>query len=142
VKLKVVAWVFIAQGIFAALEIISQLLVRQISINLGIIAIFIGIGLLKLTPGWRTVALVYLWIGFILIPVFSGLLVFAAVAGGNLTFKLFGVAVAQPGPLFLAIFIAVIAAVYALMIWQYRVLRDSGIRALFQKPVSGRPGTR
>src|SRR5438128_6680105 len=63
-SLKVVAWVFLIFGILSAIEIISSLVAGKLSLNFGVLGIFIGRGLLRLSPGWRTVALICLWFMF------------------------------------------------------------------------------
>ena len=46
--LKIVAWLFIVSGICAAIKIVFLLLAGHININLGVLSIFVGRGLLRL----------------------------------------------------------------------------------------------
>lgn len=123
--LKVVAALFILSGVSAALEMLFALFQSRISINFGVIGLFVGLGLLGLRSGWRTCALVLLWIGMIGIPVI-GLLMLGSSA--PLNFAVFGVTIGhipKPAGLVMA------AGLFLLAVWQYRVLTRPDIRALF-----------
>jgi len=67
-SLKAVAILFIIGGIFCAIEVIVSLTLGRININLGVLGLFIGPGLLALRSGWRTCALVFIWIALISVP--------------------------------------------------------------------------
>ncbi len=122
--LTAVAWIFICFGILAVLEVVVGLFQSRLSINLAILGIFIGRGLLNLRRGWRTCALVFIWIGLIAMP----LLVIIALASGNAHVNLFGAKSDIP-----AVFVCVpVAGLFALDLWQYRVLTRPDIRSLFQ----------
>ena len=69
VSLKIVAWLFVISGIFAAIDILASLTNNHLNINLTVINIFAGIGLLKLRSGWRTYSLIAIWFGLIVVPV-------------------------------------------------------------------------
>lgn len=123
--LKVVAALFILSGVSAVLEMLFALFQSRININFGVIGLFVGLGLLGLRPGWRTCALVLLWIGMIGTPVI-GLLMLGSSA--PLNFAVFGVTIGHiPKP---AGFVMA-AALFLLAVWQYRVLTRPDIRALF-----------
>ena len=70
-SLKIVAALFIFGGICSAIEVIVSLMYGHININFGVLGLFIGPGLLRFSSGWRTCALVFLWIGFILTPIIA-----------------------------------------------------------------------
>ena len=86
-SLKVVAWLFILGGICSAIEVIVSIMHNHVNINFGVLGIFIGRGLLRLRPGWRTCALVFLWLAMIGVPIATLLML---TRSGPLDFKLFG----------------------------------------------------
>jgi hypothetical protein len=128
-SLKVVAFLFILSGIFSLIEVIVSLVHSHFSFNFGVLGLFIGPGLLRLSRGWRTCALVFLWIAMIGLPIFIA--VIFVLAGGPLDFKLFGQQVGHASPEF-AIVLA--ALLFALAVWQYRILTRPDVRRLFGVP--------
>ena len=86
-SLKVVAWFFILAGVYALIEVAVGLFNDRVSINLWVLGLFIGPGLLRLSRGWRTCALVFIWIALIGSPI-AALLSLAA--EGPLDVKLLG----------------------------------------------------
>jgi len=123
--LKIVAALFVLGGILAVIEVAVSLMQNRLSLNFGVLGFFIGAGLLRLSRGWRTCALVCLWFGLILLPI-----IFLLGLLGTLPayLQIFGVRVARvPGwtvsgaaiPFFL------------LVLWEYRVLVRADIRSLF-----------
>lgn len=124
-SLNVVAGLFIISGIFAVIEMAVALTQNRISINFGVLCLFIGPGLLKLRRGWRTCALVYIWIGLVAFPIIFLLGLSGTVPG---YFHVFGIQLDRiPGwwvsigaiPLFLV------------ALWKYKVLTRPDIKALF-----------
>ncbi len=86
-SLKAVAILFLLGGIFAVIEVLVSLAHSHLNINFGVLGLFIGPGILALRPGWRTCALVFLWIAMIGIPTFAMLMLGHS---GPLDFNLFG----------------------------------------------------
>ncbi len=127
-SLKVVAFLFILSGIFSLIEVIVSLMHSHLNINLGVLALFIGPGLLRLSRGWRTCALVFLWIAMIGIPIIAILFM---TASGPLDFKLFGQKVGHASK---GLGIVLAALMFALAVWQYRVLTRPDVRRLFGVP--------
>jgi hypothetical protein len=123
--LYVVAILFIVGGVASAIEVINSLLHDHVNINIGVLGLFIGPGLLRLNRGWRTCALVFIWIGLIMVPVVS--LVFL-LHDGQVEFNLFGQQVGHVSSLFALL---MLAAFFAFMLWEYRVLTRSDVRFLF-----------
>jgi hypothetical protein len=123
--LKIVAVLFILGGISAAIEVIASLMNNRIYINFGVLGIFIGFGLLRLSQGWRTCALVFTWIGLIAIPIIGILFLGHS---GRLDFSLFGQKVGH-APKELGVGMVVVLFVYT--VWQYRVLTREDVRFLF-----------
>lgn len=124
-SLKVVAILFILGGIHSVIEVIVAFTHSRISINFGVLGLFIGPGLLALRPGWRTCALVFIWIALILIPIFT---IFMLCHSGPLDFNVFGQKVGYASKEF---GLAVAIILFLLSLWQYRVLNRSDVRALF-----------
>ena len=125
VALKVVAVLFILGGICAVIEVVVALMHGRLNINFGVLCLFVGPGLLALKRGWRTCALVFLWIGMIGVPAAAVLMLGRS---GPLDFMVFGQKVGHisSGP---ALIIAAVA--FLLSLWQYRVLIRDDVRELF-----------
>jgi hypothetical protein len=124
-QLKLVAWIFILGGISAAIEILIEASNGRANLNFGILGVFIGIGLLRLRPGWRTLALFFLVITLAFIPVLS---VLALSTPGSLDFKIFGQKVAALSP---PLFFTLLAVFFIFTFWQFRVLVRPNVRAMF-----------
>ena len=121
--LKVVTWLFILSGICAAIEIVFLLLAGHININLGVLSIFVGRGLLRLNPRALTWAMFFTWLGLIFMPIFIAISFFKT---ANLSFLGLPLGPAPSG----LTFVMGIAA-FALIYWQYTVLTRPKIRQLF-----------
>lgn len=122
-SLKIVAYLFIITGLLSAFEIVQALFNNEVSINIGILCFFIGIGLLNLAPIARTWAIVYLVFGSILLFLFIVLL-FTQPS----SLKLLELDISLI-PLYFVLPIWVIIA--GLTYWQYQVLSSAKIKRLF-----------
>jgi hypothetical protein len=122
-SLKVVAALFILSGICSLIDVVVSLMHNNI--NFGVLGLFIGPGLLRLRRGWRTCALVFLWIAMIGVPIIAVLFL---TSSGPVDFVLFGQKVGHASKEFC---IAIVAVVFALAVWQYRVLTRPDVRRLF-----------
>ena len=122
-SLQIVAWLFIIGGICSAIDMIMSPFYGRISINFGVLTIFIGRGLLRFNPRSLSWAMFFTWLGLILTPIFAAIFL---VTPGNLT--LFGVKVGQAPPGLGFVFCIVL---FALVCWQYCVLTSHQIRKLF-----------
>ena len=129
-SLRVVSFLFILGGVLSTIEVIGSLMLGNLNINFGVLALFIGPGLLRLSQGWRTCALVFLWIAIIAIPIIAILFM---TTSGPLDVKLFGQKVGR-APKELGISLA--GLMFLLAVWEYRVLTRPDVRRLF-----GMPGT-
>lgn len=123
--LRVVAVVSIIAGVGCAIELVGSFMQGRVSLNFGVLGIPIGIGLLRLRRGWRTLGLVDLWIGLIGLPVF---VLFALPGQGIPTWQLFGVTVSRASHGALAAFGV---ALWLLHCWAYHVLTRPDVRRLF-----------
>lgn len=61
-KLRVLGWLFILWGVAATAAMIWQFVRGFGSFNVGVVAIFIGRGLLRRSPSWRLCALAFGWV--------------------------------------------------------------------------------
>ncbi|MHA3774901.1 hypothetical protein ACXR0O_25560 [Verrucomicrobiota bacterium sgz303538] len=123
--LQIVAFLFLVHGIFSAIGIAVRLSSGFINIDLGVLGIPTFFGLRRLSVGWRTFALVYIWIALISCPV---LFLVGILADAPTSVRMFGKKLAQVSPIWLSI---VSIPVFILVLWQYRVLTRPQIRALF-----------
>jgi len=124
-SLKVVAILFIIGGILSVIDVIGSFLHGHININFGVLGLFIGPGLLALRPGWRTCGLVFLWIAMIGLPLVTVLMLGLS---GPLDFKVFGQKIGHASKEF-GLILAIV--MWALAVWQYRVLTRPDVRRLF-----------
>jgi len=124
-SLKIVAVLFIFGGVCSAIEVVVSLMHSHININFGLLGLFIGPGLLRFSRGWRTCALVFLWIAMIGIPIIA--LLFMA-SQGPLDFKVFGQKV---GHISKELGLAIAVIMFLLSFWQYLVLTRPDVRTLF-----------
>jgi hypothetical protein len=88
--------------------------------------VFIGPGLLRLSRSWRACALLFLWIAMIAAPI---IVAFLFTASGTLDLKLFGQKIGQVSPVY---GIPFTISIFALTVWQYRVLTSPEVRSLFE----------
>jgi hypothetical protein len=124
VSLKIVAALFIFAGISCAIEIVVAVMHKHIDINFGVLGLFVGAGLLRLSRGWHTCALVCVWIELILIPIIA---VFMLVAGSR-DITVLG---QKTGHASTGVGAGLVFAGFLLACWQYYVLTRPDIRSLF-----------
>jgi serine/threonine protein kinase len=134
--LFVVAALFIASGCSTAWEIGHDLPRHIYNFNFGVLALPIGIGLLRRRPWWRIAALASLWVCFAVILVAAGL----APTGRMLpyaTVKWQGREVTGPLRIWIGLLCCTLGL--ALLVWMYRVLIRPDVKALFQRGPFARP---
>lgn len=98
----------------------------NIDLDFGVLGLFVGPGLLRLSRGWRTCGLVLNWFPLIGLPIIAVLLLFD---GQAMHARLFGATVAVDAVRGFALII--IAAFFALSLWVYHVLTRRDVRRLF-----------
>lgn len=125
-SLRIVAGLFILSGISNIIEVFVAFMHGNVNLNFGVLNLFVGLGLLKLSPGWRTCGLVFLWLGLIFGPI---ILIAMLASSGPLDFNLFGRKIGNASK---AAVLLIGIPFYAVLIWQYRVLVRADIKALFQ----------
>ena len=127
--LKVVAWLFLGFGVLAAVGLIADFSHGKLNLNCGVLGIFAGPGLLRRRRRWRTCALLLLWLDLVLIPI--GIVFLLANYSSPATPDFHGLVV---GTVPLPPILILQGMLWALTIWQYRVLTRLEVRALFLPP--------
>ncbi len=125
-SLFAVAVLFGIQGVLAVLDVVVSLFHYHVSINFGVLALLVAPGLLSLSRGWRTFALVTLWLSLIGCAAMAALVFLEAT--GPLPLFSYGRHIGFI-PKWAAIAWAV--AFFALALWQYSVLTRPDVRRLF-----------
>lgn len=131
--LRLVAVLFILSGMDAALKMVFALLAGMLKLDVGLLGIWIGLGLMRRHPAARTWALVYLWLAGLASLAVTALFVSR---GGPFEFRIFGVLV---GHVPLSVALATAGLLLVLLIWQYRVLKRSDVRRIFTAPPATPP---
>jgi hypothetical protein len=124
-SLKIVAYLFVLNGVMAIVEVLFSLANSRLSINFGVLGVFIGPGLLRFSQGWRTCALVWLWIGLIASPL---ILLMVISRNEPIDFLFFG---KKSGTISKELVIPFALAIFIFTIWEYRVLTRPDVRKLF-----------
>ena len=107
------------------IEVVVALTQNRISINSGVLGVFVGPGLLRLRRGWRTCALVFLWIGLIIMPVIFLLGLLGTIPA---YFEVFGTKLARIPSWWVSVGSI---PFFLLVFWEYRVLTRPDVRRLF-----------
>lgn len=124
IALRIVAGLFVLQGLLTAVDVVVKLFHDHLDLNLMLLCLWIGPGLLRHSPTWRKWALAILWFSFFAIS----LLAVVALLRPPLDFKLFGYPTAPVPTLPTLLFLL---ALFLLALWQYRVLIRPDIHCLF-----------
>jgi hypothetical protein len=83
--LKTVIALFFAQGLYSLVKLIIGAVQGVLALDIGIVCIFIGFGLLRLSRGWQIVALLYIAIVVVLLSLFIGLAIVVKSGVSSLT---------------------------------------------------------
>ncbi len=120
VGLKLIAGIFIFEGLLEGVYALLQLNEGNVHIPIGMVSLFIGVGLLRRRPGWRTGARVVLVLSM-----------------GAAAWALFNL-IDQPAPIRLAFgefssgaFTGFISGIFLIKIWEFRFLSRNDIHMLF-----------
>ena len=120
-SLTAVAWLFILTGVLAVGSTVLQAFGGALSLNIAVLGIPGGIGLLRARRGWRTFCLCSLWVFGVSSVFLVGTAIFAP---QKIYFSGFG----RPYPEF-AMLVAV--ASISISVWAYSVLTQKEVRAIF-----------
>jgi len=127
-SLKIVAALFFLSGLLSAIDVLIRLTQGSLFLNLGVLGLLIGPGLMRYSRGWRTCALVFLWIAMIGLPPVA---VAMLVADRSLEYTAFGRPMGEAPK---AAGVAAAVGGFALALWQYWVLTRPPVRRLFGVP--------
>jgi len=108
-ELSVVSLVFLVLGFIALIQMVYGAMDGSLRFQFNVLGFWIYAGLRRFSTGWRTCALVLIWVQLIVMPV---AIVFSITSG----FLLWAI---------------VDLAIFCLELWMYRVLTRSGNRSLF-----------
>ena len=122
--LRIVAGLFVLQGLLTAVDVILKSCRGHLDLNLMLLCLWIGPGLLRHSPTWRKWALAFLWLGFFS----SAVLFLMALFHSPVDMKILG-QVARPIPMFPVLLFS--CAMFLLVLWQYRVLIRPDVKQLF-----------
>jgi hypothetical protein len=125
-NLKIVAWLFIASGVFS---VVAGLASGRLVIGTGLLAVPAGIGLLDRKPGWRAYALWLLLAELIGTPVLFVL----ALKSSTLRIELPHQYFKTSSPLATA---GVLTPFYLLAAWQFYILQMRATKRLFENSES------
>ena len=141
--LLIVATVFLVSGATAAWDMGSSWHRNIYNFNVSVLALPIGLGVLRLRPWWRKAALGYLGLTLGLVSLFSLLTLLAPMVPSLGEFHplnqltVFGQPIDGPTPILVVL--AALTLVVALPIWMGRVLTRPPVKALFQRRGFERP---
>ena len=125
--LRIVAGLFVFHGFCSLIGIIFSIMRGHSNLDFTALEILIGLGLLKHSRGWRTLGLVFLWIGMIGYPL-AALLLLLGVGKPTGTLHVFGIPISEMSRSAVLLFLVFI---FLLTFWQYRVLTRPHVRRLF-----------
>ena len=126
--LQIVAGLFIFEGVCAIIEMIISPFYGRFFFDFNIFCLRIGKGMLKGNPKSREWALIFIYLGFLVIPVVSW--VFTGFSG-TFYFKLFGIKIQEIDPW---IFICFAMGSLLLTFFELYVMHRADTRAFF-KPI-------
>jgi len=124
-SLKIVAYLTILFGIGSLVNVLLAAVHGALFLNVGVLQIPAGFGLLRLSRGWRTYHLVCLGLGMILLLLVAGALL---TGSGRPVLGILGRRVNDARRETVLLFL-IFPALY--IIWQYRVLTSARVRRLF-----------
>jgi hypothetical protein len=123
-SLKIVAGLFILDGIKAAIEFFITLIQGGFDFNLNLLSLFIGYGLLTLNSTWRIVAIIALCIG---IAIEGGTCAYLVTSPDQLEIEILGRPIGHTSLIILTAFLCL------LFLWMYLILKRSKTKELYKK---------
>ena len=128
-SLRAVAYLFILGGLGSLAALVISVLTLRPTLDFGFLGIFVGMGLLKLRPVWRTCALIFSSLSLI-----GGLIFVVLIAlnvEGSLALLGRNIDVSWEEPMIRTISLIGLGLLSLIPIWQLRVLTRANVRALF-----------
>jgi hypothetical protein len=134
VRVKVIGVLLIISGAWAAVDVAAALAQGTISLNLGVLLLPAGIGVLMRSNGWRGCAVFVLWLFLIFVPIAALLVLGGALSGGGTLTVTIGSTTrpAQGGDAWvLVVALSVFALVWCFVLWMALVLQAPKVRAFY-----------
>lgn len=128
-KLKVVAYWFIFEGLSSIIKMAVAMHELRLLLDVGVCQLFVGIGLLKLKHSSHRWAMFWTKLYLVVLPIVA-ILIGVFIKSPTLDYKVFGIAVGTVSTR-LVIVSAVLLACF--ISWQYSVLDNKEIRQLFSR---------
>lgn len=125
ISLKIVAFLFMIEGLYSVITVVVAFMHGLILINLGVLGLLIGPGLLRCSNGWRICAFAYILFSLVSTLIIA-LILMANVPHDYNALGQYVVRTAQEYGLPMA------AVVFLLSLWQLFVLTRPKIRMLFE----------
>ena len=127
--LRVVALLFLCQGIYAVITIVVCALHNRIQLDFDVLDLCVYFGLLRLSSGWRTFALVLTGLALLFFPVIAVLSVALPQTHANV--NLFGLPGAEIPHGVVTLFSILW---FGVALWQWSILTRPDIVSLFIRP--------
>jgi len=128
-SLRIFAFLMVLEGATEIVRTVASLLFDRFYLNLTVLNVWAGLGLLRFRRGWRTLVLFQLWIVFIAAGMFAGALL---ADGPSMTLSFFwGKATTMSD----TVAWLLIVGALVLAAWGYWVLTRPQTRALFYRQV-------
>jgi hypothetical protein len=128
IALTLIAAALMLGGLEAIIDIVGALSFGRLNLNLAFLLLPAGIGLLRLSDGWRKFTLCCVGLAAAIVV---GLAVYEAVRPGHMPVTWFGVRT-QGVPRYL-VFLSLVGIAGFLLYWSYRTLTCDEIKRLFAK---------
>ena len=127
--LAIVAILFLLEGVGSIAKILVKLYSGSVFIDFGVLGIPIFFGLRRFSAGWRTCALLFLWMGLLIAPI---MFISGFVVAHSVDSDLCGIPLGKVAPIWGTI---ISVPLFFLTLWQYRVLTCPDLRARFYPAV-------
>ena len=128
-----VAYLFLIMAVLSVTDITVSASRGHIDPNFGFLGLWICAGLRRYSRGWRTCALVFIWLGIIALGSMIALYLFCVIFNAEQIIQAppFGFTDFKKSEAEFIWPLVVFAVFFMLQIWQYRVLTRPNIRNLF-----------
>jgi len=135
-SLRVLAFLTILEGVLAALGMVLGVFLGQFVLNVTVINIWAGRGLLRRQNGWRICVLIQIWAGLLAVGLMAGML---GTGGPPANWTLLG---QQMGPVAPWAIYPLLGVALVLLLWGMWVLKRRDIAVLFERPTPSQPRPR
>ncbi len=126
ISLQIVALLFILNGLESLASMANAFFQGDVELNTGVLNVFAGFGLLRLSKGWRLYCLIMSGLSILLSALAIGTVV---LTGQAVEAKLLGVMIGRAP---LSLILLVLLSIAGIDAWQIRVLNHDVVVALFE----------